>query len=163
MTAIMMASIGSAAVTVAALETTVTVGSDEWFDAGTEGDFFNFGYSAGPGGGTQTDADAMGSIGDNTYVDGGATSRTVHHIYYTENTGGIADSLDDSIFFGIVGTSIPDTDATFKEIEYNGVTYTRASADVYDSNQGGVNSTWQWNDVSPNGPTSGVRDFKVIL
>lgn len=154
---------GTAAVTLAALETTVTVGSDEWFTAGTDGDYFNFGYSAGPGTGTQTDADAMGSIGDNTYVDGSATSRTIHHIYYAENTSGLNDTLDDSIYLGIVGTSIPNTDDTFKEIVYNGVTYTRASADVYDGTQGGVNSTWQWNNVSPNGPTSGVRDFEVIL
>ncbi len=152
----------SAAETVSALDTTVTVGNDEWFNAGTEGDFFNFGYSAGPGTGTQTDADAMGSISDNTYVDGTSTSRTVHHIYYAENTGGLNDTLDDSIYFGIVGASIPNTDDTFREIVYNGVTYTRASADVYDSSQGG-NSTWQWNDVSPNGPTGGTVGFNVVL
>lgn len=164
MTAIVMASMGAAAVTVAALETTVTVGNDEWFDAGTLDTFFNYGYSGGGGTGTLTDADPMGSISDDTYVDAGSTTRTVAHIYWAEDTGGIASSdLEDTIFFGLVGTSIPNNDTTFKQIEYNGVTYTRASADQYDASVGSVNTVWRWNNVSPNGPTAGVRDFKVVL
>jgi hypothetical protein len=160
MTAIMMGTMGAAAVTVAALETTVTVVEMDWFTAGTEGDYFAWGYN---------DANAdpnnlatAGSIADGTYTDGSTTVRTVASVYYTENTGGLADP-DDAIYFGLVGTSIPNTDTTFVEIEYNGIVYTRASATAYLSSVGGQTTFWYWKDVSPNGPTSGVRDFKVVI
>ena len=161
MTAIMMAQMGSAAFTVSPLDTTVTVGNDDWFDDGTEDTFYGYGYN-----------DALsdplflatiGSISNDTWIDGSATSRVVSHILYSEDTGGLWGALDDSIFFGIVGTSIPDTDLTFASIEYNGVEYVRAAADDYDGSHGGVVSYWQWNNVSPNGPTSGVRTFLVNL
>ena len=106
---------------------------------------------------------AIGSIGDDTYVDGTATTRTISHVLYSEQTGGVNPALDDSIFFGLVGTSIADSDSTFRLIEYNGVEYLRADADDYEPSEGGVVTYWQWNNVSPNGPVSGVRDFKVFL
>ena len=154
---------GAAAVTTAALDTIVTVGSDIWFNAGTEGTFLNYGYSGGTGTGTVTDCDATGSIGDNTYTDAGATGRTVAHIYYAEDTGGIASGTEeDTIFFGLVGTSIPNTDTTFREIEYNGQTYVR-NLSAYTASVGGLNTVWRWSNVSPNGPTGGTPTFKVIL
>ena len=161
MTAIMMASMGSAAFTAATLDTTVTVGTSQWFDFGTEDTFYAFGYNditADPQG-----LDTVGSITVDNYVDGSAISRTVSGIYYTEDTFGVADPDDDSIYFGLIGTSVPNTDVTFREIEYNGITYTRASADVYSPSVGAANTYWQWYAVSPNGPTSGVRVFKVII
>ena len=159
MTAIMMASIGSAALTVSPLDTTVSVGQEVWFDYGTEDTFFGFGYS-------DINSDPLGlgltgSISEDTYTDGSAISRVVSHVLYSEDTGGVAAALDDSIFFGIVGAAIPDTDLTFTEIVYNGVTYTRASATNYVS--GASVSYWQWNNVSPNGPTSGIRTFLVNI
>ena len=160
MTAIMMAATGTAAFTVSPLDAIVTVASDEWFDFGTDDTFFGFGYgSANP---DPLGIGAFGSISEDTYVDASATSRVVAHIMYSENTGGIS-SIDDSIFFGIIGTSIPDTDLTFAEIVYNGVTYTRTSRTQYVSNHGGAISYWRWNNVSPNGPTSGTRELLVNL
>lgn len=158
MTAIMMASIGAAAFTVSPLDTTVTVDTEVWFDYGTEDTFFKFGYSDGD---DPVGSDIMGSISEDTYVDGSATPRVVAHVLYTEQTGGVATSLDDSIFFGITGAAIPDTDLTFTEIVYNGVTYTRSSATNYVA--GGTTSHWQWNNVSPNGPTNGIRTFLVNI
>lgn len=161
MTAILMGSIGSAATTVAALETTITVADDEWFTDGTDDTYFGYGYN---------DAlqdplalAAIGSIGDDTYVDGSTTVRTISHVLYSENTFGLAASLEDSIFFGLVGVSIPDTDVTFREIIYNGQTYVRSDRDVYQPNLSSAVTYWQWQNVNPNGPTSGVRDFKVVL
>lgn len=161
MTAIMMASIGSAAVTVAALETTVTVGNDLWFSDGTDDDYYAYGFNdalSDPLG-----LSTIGSIGTDNYVDGSSTSRTISFVLYSDDTFGLDPADDDSIWFGLVGTSIPDTDATFREIVYNGQTYTRASASLYVASHAGVVTYWQWNNVSPNGPTSGVRDFKVFL
>ena len=161
MTAIMMASIGAAAFTVSPLDALVTVSSDDWFDFGTEDTFFAFGYNdalSDPLG-----LATIGSISEDTWTDGTATSRVVSHILYSEYTGGVSPSFDDSIYFGIVGGSIPDNDNTFKEIEYNGITYTRASATNSAVDIGGVVTYWQWNNVSPNGPTSGVRTFLVNL
>lgn len=155
---------GTAAVTVAALETTVTVGQSLWFDTGgtTDEQFYNYGY--GDGTASETGIGTTGSIGDNTYVDSTSTTRTVAHIYYAEDTFGIGSGADDdSIYFGLSGTSIPNSDDTFVQIEYNGQVYTRASATVYTASEGGQNTTWQWNNVAPDGPTFGTRDFKVVL
>ena len=153
-----MASVGAAAVTLAPLDTTVTVATEIWFDFGTEDTFFKFGYSDGD---DPVGSDIFGSISEDTYVDGSAISRVVAYVVYTEQTGGVAPTIDDSIFFGIVGTGIPDTDLTFTEIVYNGVTYTRSSATNYVSGVG--SSYWQWNNVTPNGPTNGIRTFAVSL
>lgn len=160
MTAIMMASIGAAAFTVSPLDTTITVGNDEWFSAGSEGDFDAFGFNdalADP-----LNLATIGSISEDTYVDGSATPRVVSHVLYSEDTGGLS-AVEDSIWFGIVGISVPDTDLTFTEIVYNGVTYVRSAADAYVSNYAGVITYWRWENVSPNGPTSGVRTFLVNL
>lgn len=161
MTAIMMASMGAAAVTTPVLDTTVTVGNDIWFSDGTDADYVGFGFN--DANSDPLNLITIGSISDNTYVDGSATTRTISHVLYSDHTGGIAAALEDSIFFGLVGTSIPDTDATFREIVYNGQTYVRADADDYQPSEGGVVTYWQWQYVAPDGPTSGVRDFAVIL
>ena len=152
---------GAAAVTTPVLVTTVTVGIDSWFSDGTADDYDGFGFN-------DINSDPLnlgiiGSISDDTYVDGGATTRTISHVLYSEHTGGTDFTLEDSIFFGLVGTSIPDTDTTFREIVYNGQTYVRADADDYQPSEGGVVTYWQWQYVAPNGPTSGVTDFSVIL
>ena len=164
MTAIMMASMGSAAVTTVANDTTITVGQDLWFSAGTSDDYSAFGFN-----GASSDPLSLGQFGSfaaggATYVDGSATTRTINSVYYSEDTGGAASSTqEDSIFFGIIGTSIPDTDVTFREIVYNGVTYTRASRSSYDASIGGACTYWRWNNVNPDGPTFGVRTFQVLL
>jgi len=160
MTAIMIASIGSAALTAAALETTVTVQSEHWFDDGTEDSYFAFGFND-----TLADPNGLGlagSISVDNYLDGSSTTRTINSVYYTEDTGGLASSNEDSIWFGLVGVSIPNTNVTFRELEYNGVTYVRTAA-TYTANVSGQTTFWQWSNVSPNGPTSGVRDFNVLL
>jgi hypothetical protein len=161
MTAIMVASIGAAAFTVSPLDTIVSVGTDVWFEFGTEDTFLGHGYS--DNNGDPLGIGLLGGITEDTYVDGSATPRVVSHILYSEDTGGVASATDDSIFFGLVGISIPDTDLTFAEIVYNGVTYTRASATNYVSNLGGTVTYWQWLDVSPNGPTSGNRVLLINL
>lgn len=159
MTAIMIASIGAAADTAAALETTVTVGSDLWFNDGTEDVYYAYGFNDSlpdPNG-----LGATGSMSATTYLDGSATLRTINSIYYTEDTGGLWAANEDSIWFILAGISIPNTDVTFKEIEYNGITYVRSAAAF--STYVSQTTVWQWSNVSPNGPTSGVRDFNVIL
>lgn len=161
MTAIMMASMGAAAVTTATLETTITVGNAQWFDIGTEDTFFGYGFND-----ALTDPltlATIGSIGTATYQDATATTRTISHVLYSDNTFGADPDLEDSIFFGLVGTGIANSDTTFREIEYNGQTYIRSAAHDYVSSFGGVITYWQWQPVTPNGPTSGVRDFKVYL
>ena len=161
MTAIMVASIGSAAFTGAALQTTITVGDDLWIQDGTEDQFYAFGWND-----TLADPNGLGATGSITvdnYLDGSATSRTINSVYYTEDTGGLAGSNEDSIWFGLAGVSIPNTDVTFREIEYNGITYVRSAA-TYTANVSGQTTFWQWGPgVSPNGPTTGVRDFNVII
>jgi len=159
MTAIMIAAMGSAAHTAAALETTITVGSEHWFNDGTEDDYYAFGFND-----TLADPNGLGTTGSITvdnYLDGGATSRTINSVYYTEDTGGLAAANEDSIWFGLAGIGIPNTDVTFREIEYNGITYVRTAAAF--TTYAGVTTFWQWSNVSPNGPTSGVRDFNVLI
>ncbi len=151
---------GAAASTGQALETTITVGSSPWFSVGTDDSFSAFGYNdalADPSG-----INTMGSISDPNWTDGGASPRVVSAVYYLENTGGIS-SIDDSLNFGVVGVSVPDTDITFTEIEYAGVIYTRASADTYIANVAGVVSWWRWLNVSPNPPSFGVQPFEVRI
>ena len=152
---------GAAAVTTAALESTVTVGIDGWFSFGTEDDFYGYGFNdalSDPLG-----LATIGSISTNTYVDATSTTRTVSHVLYSDDTFGISSVLEDSIFFGLVGTFITDDDDTFRQIEYNGITYNRADRDIYNPNQGAAVTYWQWQNVSPNGPVNGVREFRVIL
>ena len=159
MTAIMMASMGAAAVTVAALETTITVGAGQYDMLGTDTDLYAYGYSV-----LNDDYLGLGnfgSMGSDTYTDGAATSRTIKAVYWTEDAGG-AVSGDDNLYFSIDTTSVPDTDATFAEIEYNGNIYTRASRDAYAPSLNG-SSHWIWLNVNPNPPTSGVRDFIIRL
>ena len=160
MTAIMMASIGAAAVTTPALETTVTVATALWFSDGTDDDYAVHGYNDALA--DELGTPTMGAIGTDNYLDGSATTRTISHILYSDDTFGLDPADDDSIWFSLVGTSIPDTDTTFREIVYNGQTYARADAD-YLASYAGVITRWQWNNVSPNGPTGGTPTLKVIL
>lgn len=157
MTAIMMASMGAAAITESALETTITVSQGYYDMIGTDTDLYAFGFSV-SGEDFLGLTPSFGSISDDTYTDGSATSRTIKALYWTEPGG----SPDDNLYFSIDTTSVPDTDATFTSIIYNGVTYTRASRDNYTASLRG-SSHWSWFNVSPNPPTSGVRDFQVIL
>lgn len=155
-----MGSMGAAAVTAPTMETTVTVASALWFQDGTDDEFYVYGYNDALSDplGTPT----IGSMGTTTYTDGSATSRTISLVLYSDDTFGLDPSDEDSIWFALVGTGIPNTDTTFRIIEYNGVEYERSAA-TYDNDWAGVITTWQWDNVSPNGPTSGVRDFKVFL
>ena len=155
-----MGSMGAAAVTAPTMETTVTVADALWFSDGTDDDYFVYGYNdalVDPLG-TPT----IGSMGTTTYTDGTPTTRTISFILYSDDTFGLDPSDEDSIWFGLVGTSIPNTDSTFRIIQYNGVEYVRSDA-AYTASFGGVVTYWQWANVSPNGPQSGVRDFKVFL
>jgi len=137
----------------AALETTVTISTMDWFTDGTSDDYFAWGFndaSADP-----LNLPTQGSIANDSF-DG----FTIVALYYSENTG-LSAALDDSIFFGLDGTSVSDSDATFVSIEYDGETYTRSSAHDYWSSVGGVNTFWQWQPTTPNGPVTGTVDLIV--
>ena len=101
----------------------------------------------------------FGSMAEDTYIDGGANSRTISAIYYTEVCSG---SNDDNLYFGLDQTSVADSDAAFVSIDYNGQNYTRASRNVYHATLGGA-TTWIWTNITPNGPVSGNPALKVNI
>lgn len=96
-------------------ETTITVGDN---GAGQEG------YAQG----------VAGSIGDATYDDGGATSRTIVTVLWDQDNAGIQMALS--------GINVPDSDTTFQSIGVNGLEFARSAAS-YNGNSGG-NSRWLW-------------------
>lgn len=154
MTAIVMAASGLALPFTSgsvALDTTMTsLVEMSWFTDGTSDNYFAYGFNDS----TQDPLtlSTAGSLGDITYDDGSSTEQTVSGVYYSEDTG-LAASYDDSIWFGLQGNSIADTDTIFVSIEYNGITYTRASRTtrwVVTT----VATYWQWQGVV-NGPFSG--------
>ena len=157
MTAIMMASIGAAAVTISPLETEITVGQDDFDEIGTDTDVFAYGYNV--SGEDYLGLSSFGSITDDVWTDATSTVRTVKALYWTEPCG-CPD--DDTLHFSVDTTSVPDTDSVFIEIEYNGVVYTRASRDGYTASLRG-STHWRWINVNPNPPSSGVREFIVRL
>jgi len=94
---------------------------------------------------------STGTLGSNTFTDGGSTTRTINSIGYSEDTPFPPAAETDNIYFVLDGGA--DTDTTFVSIVYNGVTYTRSSRSAYTALTSGF--SWRWNNVNPNGPVSG--------
>jgi len=132
-----------------ALDTTITSMGSVIYDGDSVEDWRAYGYD---GGVDRFVYSSFGTIGDDTYTDGGSTSRTISAIYYHES--GSADSRSDDLYLCLNATSIADTDTTFVSLEYNGELYTRASRLTYSGTLGSC-SSWRWSNISPNGPTSG--------
>lgn len=93
----------------------------------------------------------FGSVSQTTFTDGGGTLRTMTSCYWS--------SLG-SMFFFLSGTSIPDTDVTFKTLKLNTTTFTRSARTTYNANKNG-GTAWLWNQAS-NPTVSGVQDFEVV-
>lgn len=150
MTAILMASAGTIAAAAGgvALDTTITSMGNQIYFADSSEDWRYYGYDGGVDFGS---ASNMGSIGDDTYTDGGSNSRTISALYYAEDGSG--EPEEDNLLLSMNATSIPNTDTTFVSLEYGGETYTRSTA-TYHATQGSA-SSWYWSNVAPNPPQSG--------
>lgn len=100
---------------------------------------------------------AMGSRSPTGYTDGGANSRTITLLASDSSSGGGA-----TVYFALSGTSIANTDTTFKRIVINGVTYSRSSASYTASFSG--STLWIWT-VSGAGffPTSGTQAIDIVI
>lgn len=142
------------------LDTTVTIGSAIYDSVqtgtspGSSIDYRAYGYANGV---DYLSLSNFGSMGEDQFKDATWTLRTVSAIYYTEL--GAPGTNDDDLYFCLNATSISNSANTFDDIEYNGVTYTRASS-TYTASTGSC-STWRWLDINPNGPTTGTVDFVV--
>lgn len=91
-----------------------------------------------------------------TFNDAGAVSRTVTAVFDGTDVGTPSESLT----LSLDGVSIPDTDAVFKFIKVNGVTYQRSARDIYTADTGAANDTrWRWNNgaTSEFGTTGGAN------
>jgi hypothetical protein len=168
MTAIMMAAAGlTIPFSGVALDTTLSSVGDIAYDStgGSEPDFaYLYGYKLNPSAHPiVTTSSSSGGLNDTTYTDGGSNSRTIVYIGWSDTgVGGTPAGETDNIYFGLDGNAIPNTDTTFVSIEYDGQTYTRASASSY-TNPSSTESCWQWNDVTPNGPTAGTPTLIVNI
>lgn len=82
----------------------------------------------------------FGTFSNNTYPDGIQVTRTVVSCYFTTGPG--------NFVFMLSGTSIPNTDATFRAINCGhdsdgaGGTYLRSAATYFASKNGGT--AWKW-------------------
>ncbi len=148
-----------------ALNTTVTVASTPYdADVTTGGTDYAFAYGFQDASADPLGIAAIGSMGDVTYTDGGSTSRTITGIFWSDlGVSGTPAGETDNIYFGISGTSVPDTNTTFLDFTYNGTNYTRASRDTYLSSVGAVNTYWVYLNVVVNGPQSGTVDFDLAI
>jgi len=112
-----------------------------------------------------------GSMGANTYEDGGSTTRTIEHIgyYEVEQDLGGDFAIEDDLCLGLNGTSISNTDTTFKSIEVELSTggnqeYLRSAA-TYEASQNGM-TTWRWQNITHNNHflvANNTHDFIVNL
>lgn len=122
----------------------ITVGNETYCVDGTSDFYTEYGYWV----------SNYGSITGTTYSDGGANTRTVVVIAWEEQGAGSCSGA--RVIFRLLGTSIPNTDTTFVDIEWaEGTTYTRTSA-TYTASIGG-HTQWVWSSVSTGPPTSGTH------
>ena len=98
------------------------------------------------------DSNGFGSIEKNTFTDHSAVSRTI--VQLAEATSFGADYL----VLSLSGTSIPNTDSTFEELEVGGVTVIRSDANYTASYNGSTH--WYW--ANPGAIVSlGVKDVVI--
>lgn len=147
-----------------ALNTTVTV-SNGIYDADVTTSGTDFARVYGFDGGVDIlGVASFGSMAEQQYIDNGSTLRTIMNITWSDTgVSGTPAGETDNIYFGITGTSVPDSNTTFSSFTYNSVSYTRSSATTYTASVGGVNTFWQWDNVTPNGPTSGTPEFILFI
>lgn len=140
-----------------ALDTTITSMGNTIYDADSIDSWRVYGYNSGVDYYSYAN---FGSIGSATYTDGGSNSRTISAIYYHEP--GSPNARADDLVLSMNATSVPDTDTTFVSLEYNGVSYTRTSRSVYSGTFGSA-SSWIWQNINPNGPTTGNPAVKIFI
>ena len=145
-----MAAAGLTVIAAPALETTITSMGSQTYDADSIETWRVYGYENGVNRWNYTTIN--GTIGNDTYTDGGSTSRTISAIYYHE--AGSPNGESDDLVLNLNATGIPDSNTVFVSLEYNGELYTRASRNIFDDTTGSATS-WTWTNISPNGPTSG--------
>lgn len=119
----------------AALNTTITVGDD----GGT-----TYGYFTG----------VFGALGDDTFDDNTATSRTVAGVTNNHST--------DVLVMELAGTSIANSGATFESISVEGARFYRDDA-TYLADTGGGNTRWSWSTAADPMPTSGSAALIVSV
>jgi len=142
-----------------ALDTTVTAARwlSDTFTTGPptdENDFFIYARGYAGDGADYFNASGIneGSIGADSFEDGGGTTRTLEHIAYYEQDGG-QTTPEDGVVMGWTGASIAnDTDAFYSiELELStggNQSYVRTSA-TYDASQNGM-TMWIWENVAHN-------------
>lgn len=90
----------------------------------------------------------VGSRSPSSYSDNLGNSRTV-----TECCNVTGSTVTPTFVFGIDGASVPNANATFRQLVVNGTVLDRGDA-FYSSNDGG-DTTWAWSSGLPTIPSSG--------
>ena len=107
---------------------------------------------------------AIGSGLTTTYTDGGGTSRTVVTAILVDEPNGADSGPDQYLMLGLAGTTAPDTDNTFKEFQWGGLTVSRGAADHVGTSNGCKFWIWELTAAQQTtaGASTGTKDFELI-
>lgn len=111
-----------------------------------------------------TDLGSLGSGLTTTYTDGSSTSRTVRTAVIAVDTGAPYGATRFAML-ALAGTSVPNTNNTFTQMVYGGLTLNRSDAtDVFNSYGCTV---WVWDDLTAGnitaaGAGTGTRTFQLV-
>jgi hypothetical protein len=139
-----------------ALDTTITSAQATLGTTGTSpSTYYTYGYGFDAGADPFNYGGTFGSIADNTYTDGGSTTRTITSCYsvYVQ----ITDTW--LLYFTLNGTDIPDTNTTFAYIIIDGVQFNRWDRGAKANTTGGT--YWRWADTADRFVGANPDDFEV--
>lgn len=107
---------------------------------------------------------AMGSGLTTTYTDGSSTSRTVVTAILVDAPTGADNGPDQYLMLGISGTTTPNTDSTFKEFQWGGLTVSRTAANHIGTSNGCKLWVWELSAAQQTtaGASTGTKDFELI-
>jgi len=110
-----------------------------------------------------TDLGSLGSGLTTTYTDGSSTSRTVRTVVIASDAGA-PYGAPYFVMLALAGTSVPDTNNTFTQIVYGGLTLNRSGADDVFNTYGCT--VWVWEVTAANitsaGAGTGTRTFQLV-
>jgi hypothetical protein len=92
---------------------------------------------------------SMGGLGSYTYTDNSDTSRTIRDLWWHAGNNGTSYSNGKGLLvFSLSGTSVPNTNDTFKTLQVGSLTVNRSDASYASSENG--NTVWWWDITASN-------------
>jgi len=114
----------------------------------------------------------FGSIGGIYYTDANSNTRTIRAIIFGNPSASPSpNNTRHWVIFVLAGTSVPNTDNTFKSLKLTGsgttYTFTRSSAHYSSSSNGATAWAWEYNSTTSNNGidsmyTSGTSGFEIM-